>query len=73
MNYVKIQGVSYNLNKMIAYYLDQSNTSIIIDYAASESDSYNMIPFKTESEAQQCIEFLDKKTFCETFKLTKTE
>jgi hypothetical protein len=64
-----------NLNNVTTYYLDKTNKTITVDFNCANADDilYNVLKFKTYEEAQQCIEFLDKKTFCETFELTKNE
>ena len=75
MNYVNINGQRINLNNVTTYYLDKANKSITIDFncANAEDILYNVLKFKTCEQAQQCIEFLDKKTKCEAFKLAVPE
>ena len=75
MNYVKIKGQRINLNTIIGYSF--IGELVFIDLPLAHADYEReclpndniQIEFDTEAEAQQCIEFLDKKTKCEAFKL----
>ena len=75
MNYININGQRINLNNVTTYYLGRTKKDITVDFNCANADDilYNVLEFKTSEEAQQCIDFLDKKTECETFKLTKAE
>ena len=75
MYYVNINGQRINLRNVAQYYLDKTNKAIVIDFncANAEDIIYNIFEFKSCEQAQRCLNFLDQKTKCETFKLTKPE
>ncbi len=77
MNYVNINGQRMNLNLYLSYWMDSDRCSIVFEIPVQyEQESVVQsveVHFETEQEAQQCIDFLDQKTKCKTFKLAVTE
>ena len=75
MNYVNISGQRINLSSILGYSFIGAMVHIDLllphaDYERECLPNDNIqLEFDTDAEAQQCIDFLDKKTNCEAFKL----
>lgn len=78
MNYVKIHGQRINLLKILGYTAIGKTVYIDLNFTAEHPDDIHpnasmVFEFDTPEVAQRCLNFLDKKTKCETFKLAKPE
>jgi hypothetical protein len=69
--FVNINGQRINLSNIMYYDLSGNVLWMFFNIFNDETRELDYIKFNfsSKAEAQQCIEFLDKKTKCEAFKL----
>ena len=64
MNYVNIQENRINLNNVTSYSEHEKGVflNLVIYDNEDGAQAFIFLPFNSQAEAQQCIDFLDNKT-----------